>query len=508
MENTHNLQQFYKNTQILKIDEEGTVTHSDLNLFENWTTSQNIFEIHPFFEIIHTLETREKEYHFPCVHLFSGHTELICDINIFRSEEETTIVISDFTNSYRKLNKISQQRNESWIKNEEIEFTNKILIQNETFKDDLISNINHEITTPLASIQGFIELLKKTELDYEQEELVNVIVKESVHLKRIFNDMVDISNIELGSFTFCEENFDLIDLIEDIIRIYKPTMIKNALDFQTHIDPKINRNMYGDKTRVYQVISNMLNNAIKYTEEGFIKLSINRISGKGNKQHIGIQIEDSGIGIPKEYRQRIFDAFTQYNQNVEGTGLGLHVAHRIVKAMKGKISVESAVNKGTSFNIELFLRHAKDTSKNIPDKKEEPKQLPKNKKYRILVIENKLSTQYLLMKILLNTGSFYVDAVASAEDAIRIIENRKYDLIILDIKLQKMDGFQFARKIRKNYADNFIKNIPIIGISAMSTSNIKNLCINNGIDSFISKPFSQEALVDKITKLIYRKAQH
>ncbi len=495
-----NIKRFYKNVQLITYDIKGNISYSDENLFPDWKENKNIFDCHPFFEISKTLNhnNQEEEYNFPCVHL----NERICDVNFFISKDSVNITIFDYSRAYYDLNKISQERNESLIKNQEIAFSNKILLEKEAFKNELISNINHEITTPLSAIQGFIELLKKTDINYEQEELINIIDKESVHLKRIFNDMVDLSKIELGTFNLFEENFDLGELLNSISSTFKYAAENNALEFSSEFDPKLNNDMFGDKTRIYQIVNNLLNNAIKYTEGGFIKLEVKRTSGKGNKQHILITVQDSGIGIAKENQESIFDAFTQFGKSGEGSGLGLHVVKKLVSLMGGEITVDSELEKGTTFKVKLALKHGKEVYENSPKPKIE---LKKGKKYRVLVVENKLSTQYLIMKFLLNTGSFFIDTVSSAEEAIRVIENRKYDLIILDIKLDGMDGFQFAKKVRKNYADDFIKEVPIIAISAINNPNIKNICAANGIDSFIQKPFTQDTLLEKVSKYITKK---
>lgn len=501
---------FYKNVQLITTNLEGVINHSDANLFPSWKEKTSIYDAHPFFEIIKTLiETKEEDTNpsiFACVHLKSHDMpNRICDITITFELTEVNITIFDYTRAYNDLNKVSQERNESVIRSQELAFTNKILLEKEAFKNEFIANINHEITTPITSIKGFLELLKKTELDYEQEELIKIIVKESEYLKRIFNDMLDLSKIELGAFKLLEENFDLNDLLNSIANSYKHITAENALDFIVDIDPKINKDAYGDKTRIYQIINNLLNNAIKYTDSGSIKFSAIKTGGKSRKQIIQICIEDTGVGIAKENQDSIFDAFTQYNIPEEGSGLGLHVVNKLVSLMGGNITLDSEEGKGTKFTLEFKIKHAQEK---IEKKEKKYKIVLKNdKKYRALVVENRLSTQYLIMKFLLGEGAFFVDVVASAEEAIKAIENRKYDIMISDIKLPKMTGLDLSKTIRENYSDDFIKNIPILAVSALNTPNIKNICAANGVDSFLAKPFSQEAFIQKIAKLLSKHAK-
>lgn len=502
-----NEKRFYKNVQLITTNLEGAITHSDVNLFPSWKEKTSIYDAHPFFEIIRTIIDPALENNnpsiFQCIHLKGNDSpNRICDVTISIELAEINVTIFDYTRAYEDLNRVSQERNESIIRTQELAFTNKVLLEKEAFKNEFIANINHEITTPMASIQGFLELLEKTELDYEQEELIKIINKESDHLKRIFNDMLDLSKIELGSFKLLEENFDLVDLLNSIANSYKHITAENALDFIVEIDPKINNEAYGDKTRIYQVINNLLNNAIKYTESGSINFSATKTGGKNRKQIIQIVVQDTGIGIAKENQESIFEAFTQFNENGEGSGLGLHVVNKLVALMGGNVKLESDVNKGTKFIIELKVKHPKEKIKK--KSKKYTLNLKKDQKYRALVVENKLSTQYLIMKFLLNEGAFFVDIVGSAEEAIKAIENRKYDLMISDIKLPKMSGLELSKILRENYADDFIKEIPILAVSALNMPNIKNMCAANGINSFLKKPFTQDVFIGKIAKMLNR----
>ena len=502
-----NNKRIYKNVQLISLNKEGVITQSDDTLFPRWKKGISIYDAHPFFEIINTLvgtSEKEEEFTFPCVHLNSTKSDnKICDIVIIVNDNEVTVTLFDYSRAYNDLNKVSQERNESIIRSQELSFSNKLLLEKEAFKNEFISNINHEISTPILAIQGFLELLEKTELSYEQEELIRIIKKEGEYLKYIFNDMLDLSKIELGSFQLVEENFDLVDLLDSISNSYKHLTSEKALDFIVDIDPKISKDMYGDKTRIYQVVNNLLNNSIKYTEEGFIKFTAKKIGGKSNKQKIKITVEDSGVGIDKEHLETIFQPFIQHNEIGEGSGLGLHIVSKLVTLMNGEIDVKSNVDKGSKFTLDLNIKHQQEVTTEKPKKAT----INKSKKYKAIVVENKLSTQYLIMKMLLNEGAFFIHVVSSAEEAIKAIENRKYDIMILDIKLPGMSGFELSKTIREKYADSFIKELPIIAVSALNVSNVKNMCTTNGIDSYLKKPFTQENFIDKIAKLLNRRGK-
>lgn len=506
MGSVEKLKKKYNKSQFITADLSGVIQYSEGSLFKEWISGVNIVEAHPFFEIISTLHSSsdaESEYSFPCVHLESeGVEEKICDVAISLESAQINIIIFDYTLTYQELNSISQERNESIIKSQELEFSNKLLVEKEKFKNNFITNINHELTTPLTSIKGFLELLEKTELDYEQEELVKIIKSESSFLQSIFRDMLDISRIESGEFSLKKETFDFIKLLKEIEGAYRVISESKLLKFEVQIDKKINPLVQSDKTRLYQILSGLLSNSMKYTDEGDIKLVVSKISGKSKKQELEIRVKDSGIGISSENKDLIFEPFSQLDRTTSGSGLGLHITRNLVHLMGGTITFTSEPGKGTEFVVILKLKSAK-KEESLAYEKEYT--LPKGKKYRVLIVENRLNTQYLIMKQLLSQGCFFVDAVSNAEDALKSIENRNYDLIITDIKLPRASGLELTKKIRNNYADTAIKNVPILGLSGVQVPNILSKSIAYGMDSFLPKPFTQEALLKKVSRLLLLK---
>lgn len=504
MRNPEEIKRKFNKSQLLITDFSGDISHSDANLFDDWKAGDNIFEIHPFFEIVNTLKpvhkTSTNEFQFPCVHLESENIkEKICDVTFVFEEEQINILIFDYTTTYQQLNIVSQEKNDSIIKSQELTFSNQLLIEKEKFKNNFIANINHELATPLTSIKGFLEIFEKTELSYEQEELIRIIKSESSYLQSIFRDMLDISRIESGEFSLKNEVFDFLELLQEIEEAHRVITQSKFLDFQVVIDKKINKFVNADKTRLYQIISSLIGNAVKYTESGSVKLEITKLSGRSKKQELEIKVTDTGIGISKENQERIFEPFAQLNDLTEGSGLGLHVTRNLVHLMGGSIYIKSEPNKGSEFKVVLKLNSVTHEESAYIEK---DYQLPKGKKYRILVVENRLNTQYLIMKQLLSKGCFFVDAVSNAEDALISLENRNYDLVIADIKLPKTSGLDLAKKIRHKYADNAIKNVAILGLSGVQVPNILNKAIAAGMDYFIPKPYTEVELMKKISRLL------
>lgn len=501
---------FNQKRQLISVSLAGAIKETDKNLF-NWEIETSIYEAHPFFEIIkgfiEDISNEETTYNFPCIHIEKGSIKKILDITIKVCTQEVVIILFDYTTKYREVNEIAQQKNESILKAKELELKNKYLLEKEKFKNNFIANINHEIRTPLTSILGFVEVLEKTNLNFEQEELTRIIKRQSKHLNALINDMVDIAKIESGTIKIIEERFLFIHLIEGFKETYTTLAKEKGIKFETYIDPNIQEYLIGDRTRVYQILNNLLNNAFKFTDEGTIKLSISKNYQRTNKLSISFKIEDTGFGIQEENLENIFERFTRFNEDkrISGTGLGLAIVKNLVDLLAGDIKVTSQPEKGTIFNIKLPFKF--EIRKSTTEKKKKNYTLPeRGKKFRVLVIEDEESTQFLLMKILINHGDFFVDVAMNGKEAINYIERRNYDLLLMDLQLDGQDGYQITNMIRKNYGDKIISEMPIIGFTARATESERDKCLRSGMDDFIAKPFEQEDLIYKIVKQIAKKA--
>jgi len=503
---------FNRKTQCTVTDHDGTIKETDAKVFK-WKVGTSIYDAHPFFEIVRSfIEVFEKEettYNFPCIHLEEGKLEKICDVTIKINSQEIIIILFDYSTKYYELNKIAQQKNESILKAKELELKNQYLLEKEKFKNSFIANINHEIRTPLTGILGFIEVLEKTNLNFEQEELARIIKRQSLHLNALIEDMVDIAKIESGKIKIVNERFLFVNVVEGFKETYAKIAEDKGIRFETYIDPNIQEYLIGDRTRVFQILNNILNNAFKFTEEGKVSLSITKNYQRTNKLSISFKIEDTGLGIQEENLTNIFNRFTRFNEDkqISGTGLGLAIVKDLVDLLNGEIKVTSTPDKGTIFDIKLPFKF--DVTKSTSEKKKKKKKysLPESKKkFRILVVEDEEATQFLIMKILISHGSFFVDVAINGAEAISYLERRNYDLVLMDLKLSKVDGYQATHMIRNNYGDKVISEVPIIGFTAKATEAERDKCLRSGMDDFIAKPFEQEDLIYKIVKQIAKKA--
>lgn len=510
MSNLEEKLRFHNNIQVITIDFDGVIKDTDYNLF-SWKEGSSIYEAHPFFEIIPALseniDPKSNEFSFACVHLEEASKERICDITFKFDLNETVIILFEYTEKYKELNHISQQKNESLLKNKELELRNEFLLKKEEFKNSFISNINHEIKTPLTGILGFTEVLGKTQLTFEQEELIKIIKRESTHLDAIISDMLDISKIEAGEIKVKNELFDFSKLIKGITKKYKHLAKERDIKFEVSVDSNIQKELIGDQVRVRQILLNLLNNAFKFTPEGTVKLRITKNYQRTNKLSINFSIADSGVGIAEENLDAVFDRFSRFHNDrkITGTGLGLAISKNLVDLLKGTIKVSSKLNEGSTFEFNLPFKF--NISPTRKEKKAKTYTLPElGRKFRVLLVEDKEINQFLITKVLISHGSFYVDVAMNGEDAIKYIEKRKYDIILMDIKMSPIDGYQATHMIRNNYGDDHISKVPIIGFTAKSEEGEREKCLKSGMDDFIKKPFGQEDLINRISKQILKKA--
>lgn len=502
--------EFNPQIQNISVTYDGVIKSNDKTFFV-WHENTSIYDAHPFFEIIHEFGksvSNQKQLNFPCIHVNDNHSEKICDITFTLEKEKIAITLFDYTQKYADLNQIAQQKNESILFLRELELKNKYLLEKEKFKNSFIANINHEIRTPLTSILGFIEVLEKTKLTYEQEELARIIKRESHHLNALIDDMIDISRIESGVLKIVEERFDFKDMIDGINETFSKIAEEKSITFKVDVDTSIQQYLIGDRTRVYQILNNLLTNAFKYTEQGSITFSVLKNYQRTNKISLNFRIEDTGVGILEKNIPHLFESFTRFdlNKQIPGTGLGLAIVKNLVSLLLGDIKVTSKPEQGSTFDVKLPFKFEV-TKATTPERKKKKYTLPKsNTKFRVLLVEDEEITQYLIMKILIAKGVFFVDVAINEEQAIGYVERRKYDLILMDLTLSNTDGFQVTHKIRNNYGDEFIAQIPIIGISAKANEKIRDKCFRSGMDDFIGKPFEQEELLYKITRQIAKKA--
>lgn len=482
--------------QFIEISKDGKILDSDNNILK-FTKGKSLFDYHPFFESIqyHFEEKEGSEFNISCINLEIGSTSGIYDVIIHVLKTNIIVSILDFTAHYKMSNTLSQEKNESIIQSQ-------ILKEKEEFKNKFLANTSHELRTPLNSIMGFATILQRTELDVSQLHYIDIIKQSGEHLRNLIDDILDISKIEMGRLKIHGNRFDFDKIIEYLLDTYTVKSKTNNISFEIKKDKNIPQFLVGDKIRLTQILSNLLDNAFKFTHQGSIVLNIKLLERKSKNLKLEFTVSDTGIGIQEDKLESIFDSFIQtHNVNTYGgTGLGLSIVKSLVHLMHGSIQVDSKIGHGTTFKCKINFEFSANQKEESPIEIK-PKNISEGKKYNILIADDLDSNQLLLMKILADYGKYFVDIVGNGDQVIARLHQNNYDLILMDLKMPKMDGYETTRFIRKSDVEEF-KDIPIIALTANVSPLEKEVCLGIGMNDYIAKPFEEKELIRKINKLL------
>ncbi|MEO1926717.1 MAG: response regulator [Gammaproteobacteria bacterium] len=372
-------------------------------------------------------------------------------------------------------------------------------------KSDFLSVMSHEIRTPMNGVIGMLELLNDTTATEEQKELLVIANQSAQDLLCLITDILDFSKIEKGHLVLDEVEFSLKETIAHSIDNVKNLAESKGINLKVHYTSKVPEILIGDPVRVRQILLNLLGNAIKFTENGFVLI---RISHYLKEQHcnLHIEIEDSGIGMIDEDREALFGAFVQADNSnsrrFEGTGLGLAIVKQLLNLMQGDIKVKSELGIGSSFIVNLCLKYLEMDEQVIKDKPYIPESRIidfKPQAYTILVVDD-VEVNLMIVKRHLQMLEFQnVDIVLSGEEALDKVMNNVYDLILLDCQMPGMDGFETTKKIRHYQQKNGQRNTPIIALTANAFETDKRECIQAGMDSYLSKPVTRKQISEMLS---------
>lgn len=364
-------------------------------------------------------------------------------------------------------------------------------------KTDFLSNMSHEIRTPLNAIIGFSQLMETDNFDEDQKKFLEYINQSSNNLLRIVNDILDLSKIESGNLKLDNTPFSITEKINEIEHVAEILALNKNLKLNFSISDEVHDVVISDPTRLYQVIINLISNAVKFTNEGHINCSVTVAHNYDSYQIIEFMIEDSGIGISEDHLNKIFKSFKQAEASITrkygGTGLGLTICKKIIKIMGGHIQVKSEVNKGSQFIVTLPLPKSGVTQENISQLN-----TAKYPNLRVLVIDDNEMNQ-MIVEQLLTKVEISPTIVSSSKRALKLIENNVYDLILLDLQMPEINGFEFFEFYKEH--PNFNKDTQIIAFTADVLEETKELVFEAGMNDILTKPISPIDLYSKIAKI-------
>jgi signal transduction histidine kinase/CheY-like chemotaxis protein len=368
-------------------------------------------------------------------------------------------------------------------------------------KSEFLSNVNHEIRTPLHVVTGYAQLLATTDTSEKQKKYIKSILSGSDSLMNIVNDVLDLAKIESGKLNIERRMFDLHELLHEVEAMFIQLSAKKGLSFQLSIAQDVPRVIYTDINRLKQILLNLLSNAIKFTVKGDINLSVYSTSTV-DSHHVDLRfsVEDSGIGIPKEHHQRIFNQFEQQDgqdaRKYGGTGLGLAISLKLAQLLKGNLTVRSTPDIGSVFTLNLY---EVESSEELPVTNDDTEQLvPRLNAAKILIADDLQENRELIMNVLEDQPVEFFEA-ENGRQAIEAACQHQPDLILMDIKMPEMDGIDATRAIK---ADNELKHIPVVAITASSLQE-DNLPLQEILfDGYLTKPVKMLSLLNVLSHLL------
>ncbi len=371
----------------------------------------------------------------------------------------------------------------------------------EKAKTEFLTNMSHEIRTPLNAVIGSADLLETTVLSHDQKDLVETINISSRHLLNLVSHVLDMSRLEEGKLLLEYQDFQLDEVTQNTIKLFAndPKIKNKALDLRLNIQPNTPNDLHGDPYRLRQILVNLIGNAIKFTEKGWVELRIS--TGKSplaGRVFLEFQVQDTGIGIRKEDQKQLFTPFTQLNHSQQnalgGAGLGLTITKTLVELMGGLIHLDSEPGKGTTFFFNALFNKGTAPAALVEDIGTENR-LAERYPLKMLVAEDNALNQKLIQRIMNHLG-YAIDLAENGREAIQRATLYQYDLILMDIQMPDLNGIEATKMIRNNKRMRPI----IIAMTAGATLEDQEACLEAGMDDFVSKPVS----VIKIKQLIHQ----
>jgi len=422
--------------------------------------------------------------------------------NMFNVFNKLISIVQEREESLKKLNtdlelRVSERMKDLEAVNNDLVKARDIAQEASKAKGTFLANMSHEIRTPMNGIIGLTELVLRTDLNDKQFEYLSKLKSSANTLLHILNDILDFSKIEAGKMDLEKKSFSFNDVIENITTIFNAKALEKNIDLIVEIDDAVPKIVIGDPVRFSQILINLISNAIKFTDKGYVKLVVDV---KANNDFIHFMVIDSGIGISLENQKKLFHSFTQADDSTSrrfgGTGLGLSICRHLVELMQGDITLTSEPDKGSKFEFELFL--PKGEVESIQQSSGPGKQVRSdvllNKK--ALLVEDIMVNQLIAKEILTQSG-LKVYTANNGKEAVEMASDNEYDLIFMDIQMPEMDGYEATRCIRKMAS---YENTPIIAMTANVMEEDKINCREAGMNGHIPKPLDLDNIISEIEK--------
>ncbi|SME87933.1 hybrid sensor histidine kinase/response regulator [Desulfovibrio gilichinskyi] len=481
------------------------------NGYRNFNSASGSFQVH--WQRINSMD-------WMCITVLSVH-ELITTakglfqkafVSLKKGDSEPLIETDNFpdemlemAHSYNEMaHSLDKMRKQILNKNLELIKQKKKADAANKAKSSFLANMSHELRTPLNGIVSMLYLIKETELDEEQANYVKLTIQSAKRLTDLLGNILDLTKVESGEVKLVEKQFESARLFEAIEPLFGPACKQRGLKLKLHMDSSVPATLVGDSLRISQILNNLVGNAVKFTERGKVSVAVHLLPDTApDVSRILFSVSDTGIGMEEANIENLFGMFIQadegYQRLYQGAGLGLAIVRQLVLLMGGNLSVTSKVGEGSSFYVSIPFK--KGSSKPLPAEACSTMNISESCNYSILVVEDE-RINMIAIKAILKKSGFNVGTAENGLEALKELEKKRYDLILMDIRMPLMDGIEATVAIRNGRAGDDNIEIPIVALTAYATANSKNDFLRAGMNDYLSKPVEIDSLLKTIMKLL------